>query len=616
MSNPSSSLLRDAAAPLLLLAATAAAGLAAVDVWVAAMLAGPAPVPALSLDLPLRLARDGVEVVLTPAASPTAFVATLAGLVGAELAAVVGIVVLATRGGRLGDPRRALLHRRDLGDLSGRRSARRARHLRPSLDQRADVPAAERGIRMVRIAGRDVWMSWEDVALVIMGPRSNKTSAVAVPAVLSAPGLVVATSNKADLWALTSGLRGEVGPVWTFDPQQIAHAQQRWWWDPLRAVREAPDAHRYEAASRLAEHFMGTIGGTRRDPFFHAAGEQVLVGTLLAAALSRGTLRDVLLWLQYGRRDAITALDNAGAGLEAADLEASLAGADVTTKGIFQTARTATKALTSERILRWITPPQTWRTPPRDPALLCELDPWQLLADASTGPVTAHLLSKEGAGTAAPVVAALVDRILEVAELSAQARGGRLDPPVVAVLDEAANICPIKTLPQLYSHFGSRGIQVITMLQSYQQGVGVWGNQGMDALWSAATVKLVGAGVDDHEFLRRLSGLVGEHDVEKTSTSYDRSRGPSRQYSTTREPVLPVSVLRALPRSQAVLLATGRRAGLGELQPWYHEHDAANILTYSAAALAELRAAAQEALGPANALTAGAATSARGGEAS
>ena len=31
--------------------------------------------------------------------------------------------------------------------------------------------------------------------------------------------------------------------------------------------------------------------------------------------------------------------------------------------------------------------------------------------------------------------AALVDRILEVAELTAQAAGGRLDPPVVAVLD-------------------------------------------------------------------------------------------------------------------------------------------------------------------------------------
>lgn len=541
--------------------------------------------------------REGVTAILRPGASAGWFFAVFTTLVIAALAAGVLITLAVTRRAGIGDPRRALLRRRDLGDLTGTPALAKARHLRPSLRERGEVAPRERGVRVLRIAGRDVWMSWEDVALVIMGPRANKTSALAVPSVLSAPGLVIATSNKADLWALTAGLRAQVGPVWTFDPQQITYAQQSWWWDPLRSIRDAPGSHRYEATARLAGHFMATIGGTRRDPFFHAAGEQVLIGTLLAAAVSGATLRDVLAWLQYGRRDAITALDNAGAGIEAADLEASLAGADVTTKGIFQTARTATKSLTSERILRWITPPHTWRTPPTGDTTLVELNPWQLLAD---GPATVHLLSKEGAGTSAPVVAALVDRILEVAELTAQAAGGRLDPPAVAVLDEAANICPIQALPQLYSHFGSRGIQVITMLQSYQQGVGVWSTQGMDALWSAATVKLVGAGIDDHAFLQKLSGLIGDHDVEKTSTSH--GHGTSRQYSTTREPVLPASTLRALPKTQAVLLATGRRAGLGELRPWYREDHATDITAYAAAALDQLRGAALDALGPDNPL--------------
>ena len=343
---------------------------------------------------------------------------------------------------------------------------------------------------------------------------------------------------------------------------------------------------------------MTSIGGDRRDPFFHAAGEQVLTATLLAAAISGATMREVLAWLQPGRRDAITALDHAGAGTEAADLEATLSGADVTTKGIYQTARTATKALTSERLMRWITPPDTWRDPPTGTAPT-ELDLWDLLAAAKTGRATVHLLSKEGAGTAAPVVTALVDRILEIAELLAQARGGRLEPPVVAVLDEAANICPIRALPQLYSHYGSRGIQVLTLLQSYQQGVGVWGEQGMQALWSAATIKLVGAGVDDHSFLQRLSGLIGDHYVERVSVSVDRTRA-SRQYAQAREPVMPASALRAIPRDQAVLLATGRRVGLGQLHPWYRERDHTDIRDYAATALAELRAAAAAALGPDN----------------
>src|SRR5689334_14291424 len=329
---------------------------------------------------------------------------------------------------------------------------------------------------------------------------------------------------------------------------------------------------------------MATIGGTRRDPFFHAAGEQVLTGTLLAAALDpTACLAEVVEWLHHGRRDAINALDTAGADTEAADLHAALSGADVTAKGIFQTARTATRALTSQRILRWVTPPATWREPGPE---LPELDPWTVLYHT---PATLYLLSKEGAGTAAPIVAAIVDRLLDAAERNAQARGGRLDPPVVAVLDEAANICPIRELPQLYSHYGSRGIQVLTMLQSYQQGVGVWGNQGMDALWSAATIKLVGAGVDDQPFLARLSGLIGDHDVPQLAITHARGQGPSRQHSTYRRPVLAVSDLRALPKAQAVLLSTGRPAGLIDLCPWYREPDAADITRRSAAALTTLR---------------------------
>jgi type IV secretion system protein VirD4 len=592
-------LLREAAAPLLLLAAIAAVALFAVDVSVAAGAAalvgtGHWTAPPVGPATLLALLSGGPGDLLADGAGTAVFVTVLVAILVLEVAVAALVIVLVSRVYGSGGPQRSLLRARELGDLTGRAAVSRARTLRPHVD---DLGPSDQGLRLLTIQRREVWMSWEDVALVIMGPRSNKTSAIAVPTVLAAPGLVVATSNKADLWALTAGMRANAGPVWTFDPQRIAHVEQTWWWDPLRSIRDADSDERVEAAARLAGHFVGTIGGERRDPFFHAAGEQVLTATLLAAAISDATMREVLAWLQPGQRGAIAALDKAGAHAEAADLEATLSGADVTTKGIYQTARTATKALTSERLMRWITPPDTWRSSPWTAPV--ELDLWDLLAAARHGRATIHLLSKEGAGTAAPVVTALVDRILEIAEILAQASGGRLEPPVVAVLDEAANICPIRALPQLYSHYGSRGIQVLTMLQSYQQGAGVWGEQGMAALWSAATIKLVGAGVDDHSFLQKLSGLIGDHYVERISTSVDRSR-ISRQYAQAREPVLPASALRAITRDQAVLLSTGRRVGLGRLLPWYREHDHADISAYADTALAELRHAAAQALGPDN----------------
>jgi type IV secretory pathway TraG/TraD family ATPase VirD4 len=164
--------------------------------------------------------------------------------------------------------------------------------------------------------------------------------------------------------------------------------------------------------------------------------------------------------------------------------------------------------------------------------------------------------------------------------------GGRLDPPMTAVLDEAANVCRISDLPDLYSHFGSRGINVVTLLQSYRQGSRVWGEAGMDAMWSAATVKLLGAGLDDADFVEKISKLVGNHDVRTPSISKSKE-GTSRSYSYRLDPVLPADRIRALPKGTALLLATGVRPALIRLRPWYKEPDAGTI---SAAAKAETAA--------------------------
>lgn len=73
---------------------------------------------------------------------------------------------------------------------------------------------------------------------------------------------------------------------------------------------------------------------------------------------------------------------------------------------------------------------------------------------------TLYLLSKNVAGgtSAAPLVAALTTEIRVAAEHAGERRGGRIDPPLVLVLDEVANICRIRDLPEQYSHLGSRSI--------------------------------------------------------------------------------------------------------------------------------------------------------------
>ncbi len=256
-------------------------------------------------------------------------------------------------------------------------------------------------------------------------------------------------------------------------------------------------------------------------------------------------------------------------------------GAAETRDGIYQTARTAAKAMTDPAIMAWVTPPRRGTLPMFNPDGFA----------AGTG--TLFLLSKSRSA-AAPLIAALSDTAMRAAERRAERLGGRLDPPMVVVLDEAANICRIADLPDLYSHLGSRGITPVTILQSYEQGVTVWGEQGMAALWGAATKKIIGAGVDSPRLARDLATLIGQHDVPVRSINYGEGRA-SESVSLRRQDILEPAAIRALPPGTALLLATGAKPALIHLTPWHAGPCAAQISAAQAAAQDEIRAAANQA---------------------
>jgi type IV secretory pathway TraG/TraD family ATPase VirD4 len=177
---------------------------------------------------------------------------------------------------------------------------------------------------------------------------------------------------------------------------------------------------------------------------------------------------------------------------------------------------------------------------------------------------------QEGAGTAGPLVTALTAATIEVAEEhAARSRGGRRATLLVAVLDEAANVCRWEDLPDLYSHCGSRGMPIMAVFQSWSQGVGVFGKEGMLKLWSAANVKLYAGGVAEDEFLRTLSELIGTYDKETTSASYNKGVR-STTSALRREKILEVADLTSMGRGRAIMLCSGARAALVDTVPWYN----------------------------------------------
>jgi len=454
----------------------------------------------------------------------------------------------------------------------GRRSTRvdhaarymgRGRDVEP-LTRKAATATAQRlgvqgsaGVPIGRTVGSSTSLfgSWEDMHIDIWGPRTGKTTSRAVPAILDAPGAVLVTSNKRDVLDATRDPRRAAGPVWVFDPQSVAREEPtEWWWNPLSYVTDEV------RAAKMAEHFASGSRdpGARTDAFFDPSAQDLLAGLLLAAALDDRPITDVYRWLTRPTdKEPVTILQNGGYELTADQVAGVVFAPEKQRGGVYGTAQQMASCLTNRQVARWVTPTSGIDT-------RRQFSPEAFVREGGT----LYSLSKEGRGTAGPLVTALTVAVVEAAEeLAAASPGGRLPRPMLGVLDEAANVCRWRELPNLYSHYGSRGIVLMTILQSWSQGVDVWGESGMRKLWSASNVAVYGGGVKEREFLEMLSALIGDYDKRVTSVSTGRGqRSVSEQL--TRERILDVADLQAMPKGRAVVLASGARPTLITTQPW------------------------------------------------
>lgn len=482
------------------------------------------------------------------------------GAVAVALVAVVSVPVLMWR--RVSGPRKR-------GD-SAARLVGTGRDIEPITQTAVSAKARQLGVtttipglpvgRTVA-GGRPLFSSFEDVCAVISGPRTGKTTSWVVPRIYAAPGAVVATSNKRDIVDVTREKRQAVTgeTVWVFDPQGIAEEPQSWWWNPLTYVTNAVSA---QALTQVFVDATRNPNATTNAYFDDAARD--LVGAMLLAAAKAGLpITIVHRWLNDQTDDEpVLLLRQHGQAMMAETLDGTMNLVPETRSGVYGGAAQIMSFLLNEKAMKWATP---------QPGLP-EFLPQAFVATRET----LYCLSQEGRGSASPIVTALTVAVTEAAvEYAERQARGRLATPMLIELDEAANVCRWRELPDMYSHFGSRGICVDTVLQSWSQGATVWGEAGIKKLWSAANVKVYGGGVAERDFLSNLSDLIGTHWVDSTQVS---SSATGRSVSTSKEsqqrPIATVADLFALPSGRAWVFASGATPVLAKLIPWWEQKTA------------------------------------------
>ncbi|MFF4652551.1 type IV secretory system conjugative DNA transfer family protein [Streptomyces sp. NPDC001380] len=447
---------------------------------------------------------------------------------------------------------------------------------RAALQMRAEESAARLGIGAapgVRLgrhlpSGRPLVTPWEYLYLVIATSGRHKTSALVVPQILRAPGACLATSVKGDVVEATRLPRSYLGACWVFDPQQLAGEPPAWWWNPLADVRTLADAEDLTAV--LVEAGKEAGEQARRDGFFDPKGRQVLASTLLAAALDGHSLVQAYLWLaDRGNSAPERVLTRHGMGVAASGLAGMRGLSDKTADGIWATAEIHLRWVRNEQVAAWVVPQgEGAGDGERDPRP--RFDPAAFAVSSDT----LYLISQsDGASSAAPVTTALTAAVLRAADRAAAAApGGRLPVPLCGVLDEVANVCRWHELPELYSHYRSKGIWLATYLQTWSQGLQLWGEHRLNTLADNAQCVVYGGGITDEAYLERLSKVIGEWDAPQTTRTSDErllAGTASVARSTRRERILDVADLAALPERHMVVTLSGSRPMMATAEPYW-----------------------------------------------
>ena len=450
--------------------------------------------------------------------------------------------------------------------LSAAAVRRRGRHARPGLTGRVEPQQVGLYLGQDRRTGQRLWGSIEDSYLYLGPPRSGKGMHLIIPQALTAPGPVLVTSTRNDIVRHTARLRAQRGPVVVFDPQQQTSRRslQRLRWAPQRGCDDPLVA--ISRARSLAAAAKFGVGTTTNGDYWQSMTEAVVRCYLHAAALTGRPARELLLWTSQPADPTpvrILRNDPAAAPGWAEELAAQASAHPQQRDNVWSGVRRAFDCLADPRVLDACSPT------PDD-----EFDPVTFLAESGT----LYLVGDSDAQlSVAPLITALLEDLLGVARrTAAHSPGGRLDPPLLLLLDEAANIAPIPSLPNLLADGGGTGITTVAVLQSLAQARHRWGQPGAEAIWDSSTTKVVLGGLSEADDLGRISRLAGDID-EPTVTRTTGPGGGSISVAIRRIPALPVERIRTLPEGDAIVLARRTPPVQTRMRSWLRMPQAADI---------------------------------------
>jgi type IV secretion system protein VirD4 len=381
--------------------------------------------------------------------------------------------------------------------------------------------------------------------MVVAPPRVGKSSGYVVPWLLDHDGPALVLSTKLDVYEATAPYRRGLGRVWVYDPFGERPSAG---FSPLVPAASWTGALRSGEALASAAH---PDQANAANEFWDKEAASMLAPLLHAGALAGADMDEILRWLDS--RDfsgPVGVLQAAGAEPAAEQLLGV---------GRRDERNRETTVMSALNLLRAYRYPEVARSAGSD------LTPERFLdGEANTIYVVAADHDQE---KLRPVILALVSAVYEAAIVKAR-RSGALEPRLFMLLDEAANIAPVRNLASWLSQCGDHGIVIATLWQSIAQIDNRYGRAARDAICAASTAQLFLPPLADPTTTGYLSELLGEEPVANASSSTGLSR---HTLSVAREKAAPAPWLRQIERGQAFLLYRDLPPAIVRAPGWFED---------------------------------------------
>jgi hypothetical protein len=422
-------------------------------------------------------------------------------------------------------------------------------------EQRRKVPVEEIAVPLHRGPRRQQLVtSLETPTGTIAPTRSGKSRTDLVHKVLAAPGALVASTSKNDLaeWSLLARTRRPGGgPVLVIDATGTvtwpAHAR----WSPITGCADPAVAlRRAETLIEASSLGLENVGGN--DAVFRGRATIVLQAYLLAAALHRRTVTDLVVWsvTKPPDQEPVELLQHRFPEL-AFNLRSEIGMVAETADAVWMSVRRVVEPFMNPAVRHFATP-----------GLGEELDIDEFLRRRGSLFIVA---GEHQAPQARAVLTALVEQILTTAQDTAlRYERRRLEPPTTAILDELFAGTPVPRLPAIIADSAGRGVLIHWSAQSRSQLDELYGEPGRLQLIDNTLTLTVFPGLKDDKTLEWLSTLAGQH---RRRTHQDHSdgmfsvgRGASGEETV---PTLRAGDIRTLDRGRVLILHGNLRPILG-----------------------------------------------------